>query len=125
MSISNSDSPLGGELEPVQEGSIILASCLGLYTVPATSQATAGLGQVLFGCSRQGEGGARSAETPEPVLLREHLPGCSFIHAAEQVPCDAHGRGGLPPTAAGEITLYTITTIYLWYVLIYNIHCVR
>lgn len=37
--------------------------------------------------------------------------------------------GGLPhwdtPSAAREITLYTIATIYLWYVLIYNIHCVR
>lgn len=36
--------------------------------------------------------------------------------------------GGLPhwdiPCAAREITLYTIATIYLWYVLIYNIHCV-
>lgn len=42
--------------------------------------------------------------------------------------CNAQRRGGRPrgdaPHAAGEITLYTITTIYLWYVLIYNIHCV-
>lgn len=51
-----------------------------------------------------------------------------YVRLNKKCPCNAHGRAGLPcptaPHAAGEITLYTTTTIYLWYVLIYNIHCV-
>lgn len=51
-----------------------------------------------------------------------------YVRLNKNCPCNAHGRAGLPcptaPHAAGEITLYNTTTIYLWYVLIYNIHCV-
>lgn len=81
------------------------------FTVPAASQAAAPLGQVLFGCSWEGEGGARSAQTPEPVLLREHLPGCSSIGAAEQklpLQCSWEGRAALPhcpPCCWGNNTL--------------------
>lgn len=74
--------------------------------------------------AQEGEDAAGSAAAPGLVLRWEHPQGYAWSN--NRGACDAQW-GAAPlghPSAAREITLYAITTIYLWYVLIYNIHCV-
>lgn len=74
--------------------------------------------------AQEGEDAAGSAAAPGLVLRWEHPQGYAWSN--NRGACDAHW-GAAPlghPSTAREITLYAITTIYLWYVLIYNIHCV-
>lgn len=83
------------------------------------------LGCCTEAACRREEDAAGSAEAPGLVLHWNTLKATRGPTAEVPVMLP----GGLPhwdtPSAAREITLYTIATIYLWYVLIYNIHCVR
>lgn len=128
MSISDSDSPLGAELESVQEGSITLSLLLpGCCQMPWQPLLRA---KCSYTAARR-ERVVPGVPKPMGLFCSESIfwAAAQCVWLNSKVPCSARGRGGLPrqdtPHAAWEITLYTKTTIYLWYVLIYNIHCVH
>uniref|UniRef100_H9H1H0 Uncharacterized protein n=1 Tax=Meleagris gallopavo TaxID=9103 RepID=H9H1H0_MELGA len=63
------------------------------------------------------------AEEASPVLQGSVARPCPY-RALRRTRCCRAVPPGCSTKAARAITLYAITTIYLWYVLIYNIHCV-